>query len=184
MQDTYPMPYRVRNSTCPPIVLGTSRSICTSYVDGSSKAFRYASESLWSSCLPVFVYRFINTSHAALRQQSGIPLNVRSRTLRSLDDLMSHISTFPPASRDRATSMRPHFAIREPSLAGVGLAGWRGSSGGLAGPLGTAVDICASGREKGAEGMAMRRSWEGVVKKPYLQGWQTDRHVVGAVSAT
>lgn len=166
---THPWPYRVRNITFPLIVRGTSKSICTSYVDGLSRASRYSAMSCRSSAFPVRENLHMRTSQAALRQQSGIPLYIRSQNLCSFEGLIPQKSMLPPSSREAGTSIRLHLAVRKPSLIGIGLSGCRGSRDGLAGPLVTAAVRCASGRRRCTAGMGMRRSCEGVVKKPYLR---------------
>jgi len=162
----HPAPYLVLNITCPLIVLGTSKSICTSYFEGLSSPSLYSSLNLATSRYPVLAILFISKSHAAPRHRSGIPLYTRSRNFDSLADRIHHVSTLPPGSRELGCNIRVHLAIRVLSLKGCT---WGGKD--LRDVAVAATDDGpAEARERrfvrGAALRRINRSWEGTEKKP------------------
>lgn len=164
--EAHPAPYLVLNITCPLIVLGTSKSICTSYFDGLSSPSLYSSLSLTTSRLPEHANLLINRSHAAPRHRSGIPLYTRSRSFGSLADRIHHVSTLPPRSRELGCNIRVHLAIRVLSLRGCTRDGKVLRDVAVAA---TDDGPAAAGERRFVRGAVLRRinrSWEGTEKKP------------------
>ena len=165
---TNPAPYLVLNIICPLIVLGTSKSIWMSYVEGLSNVSLY---SVASASYPLGVIpecRDIKRSQAARRHRSGMPLYVRSRNFPSFDGRMSQFSTLPPCSRFSGTSIRFHLAILEASFGGT-IAGGRVLTAlavgvAVGGPAPTVDTFLRSG----AAVRRTSRSCEVIEKKPNL----------------
>lgn len=163
---THPAPYRVLNIICPLIVLGTSKSICTSYLDGLSNPSLYSSPKRTNSRYPILANRLMSKSQAVARHRSGIPLYTRSRSFDSFDGRIRHVSILPPGSREAGCSIRVHFAIRKFSLSGWGDNGSVLSEMAVAETEGGPAETGANRFVKGAAFSRINRSCEGIVKKP------------------